>query len=64
MIEHILRALKRQGSSEVVANLHWFPETIRGPLGDGSALGVELTYVEEEELLGHRRRRAQRGATS
>ncbi len=37
---------------EIVSNLHWFPETIRGPIGDGSALGVEMTYVEEEELLG------------
>ncbi len=52
VIEHILRALKRHGVDQVVSNLHWFPETIRGPLGDGSALGVELTYVEEEKLLG------------
>ena len=30
VIEHMLRAAApRTGSSEVIANLHWFPETIR-----------------------------------
>jgi mannose-1-phosphate guanylyltransferase/mannose-1-phosphate guanylyltransferase/phosphomannomutase len=52
VIEHILRALRRHGITDVVSNLHWFPETIRGPLGDGSELGIDLTYVEEEALLG------------
>jgi mannose-1-phosphate guanylyltransferase len=52
VIEHILRGLRRHEITEVVSNLHWFPETIRGPLGDGSQLGIELTYVEEESLLG------------
>ena len=36
----------------MIANLHWFPDTIRDHFGDGSALGVELTYSYEEELLG------------
>ncbi|MGI9019560.1 MAG: sugar phosphate nucleotidyltransferase [Solirubrobacterales bacterium] len=52
VIEHILRGLRRHGVEQVLSNLHWFPETIRGPLGDGSALGVEITYLEEEKLLG------------
>lgn len=52
VIELILRSLAGQGFSEVVANLHWFPETIRGRLGDGADLGVELTYSFEEQLLG------------
>jgi mannose-1-phosphate guanylyltransferase len=52
VIEHILRLLREHGIEQVVANLHWFPKTIRGPLGDGSRLGVELTYQREEELLG------------
>jgi mannose-1-phosphate guanylyltransferase len=52
VIEHILRGLAAHGITDVIANLHWFPDTIRGPLGDGSALGIELTYIEEEELLG------------
>jgi NDP-sugar pyrophosphorylase family protein len=52
VLEHLLRLLRRYELGEVVANLHWFPETIRGPLGDGSALGVDLAYIEESELTG------------
>jgi mannose-1-phosphate guanylyltransferase len=51
VIDHILRLLARHGFVEVIANLHWFPEAIRGHLGDGSPLGVELTYSHEETLL-------------
>jgi mannose-1-phosphate guanylyltransferase len=52
VLELILRLLARQGFTEVVSNLHWFPDTIRDRIGDGSALGVELTYSYEDELLG------------
>jgi mannose-1-phosphate guanylyltransferase len=52
VLEHLLRLLRRHDLAEVIANLHWFPETIRGPLGDGSALGVDLAYIEEETLTG------------
>src|SRR3954464_5205191 len=52
IMEHILALLPRHGFSEVIANLHWFPETIRNRFGDGSALGLDLTYSYEEELMG------------
>jgi mannose-1-phosphate guanylyltransferase len=52
VMEHILELLARHGFSEVIANLHWFPDLIKGHFGDGSRLGVELSYSEEEELLG------------
>jgi mannose-1-phosphate guanylyltransferase len=52
VLELILRLLARQGFTDAVCNLHWFPETIRDRFGDGSSLGVELTYSYEEELLG------------
>ncbi len=52
IMEHILALLARQDLGEVVANLHWYPEAIRSRFGDGSALGVELTYSYEGELLG------------
>jgi mannose-1-phosphate guanylyltransferase len=52
IMEHILRGLARHGFDEAIANLHWFPETIRGRFGDGSGLGLELTYSYEERLLG------------
>lgn len=52
IMEHILGLLRRHDLGEVIANLHWFPETIRDRFGDGSDLGIELTYSYEEQLLG------------
>ncbi|MEZ5154798.1 MAG: NDP-sugar synthase [Solirubrobacterales bacterium] len=52
IVEQLVRLLAAAGVGEVIANLHWFPDQVRGRLGDGSELGVEITYREEEELLG------------
>jgi mannose-1-phosphate guanylyltransferase len=52
IMEHILARLEGDGFGEVIANLHWFPETIRDRFGDGSELGIDLTYSYEERLLG------------
>jgi len=52
VMEHIIELLSRHGFTEVIANLHWFPELIRERFGDGSRFGVELSYSEEEALLG------------
>jgi mannose-1-phosphate guanylyltransferase len=52
LMEHAVRLLTRHGFSEAIANLHWFPETIEGRFGDGSAFGIELSYSHEEKLLG------------
>lgn len=43
---HTIDLLHRHGVDRIVANLHYFPDTIRDYFGD------ELTYVEEAELLG------------
>ena len=51
-MEHILRLLRRHGITEVVVNLHHFPDAITEYFGDGSALGVRLHYAYEPELLG------------
>lgn len=52
IMEHILALLARQGFDRVIANLHWFPDTIKRRFGDASSLGIELTYSYEETLLG------------
>jgi mannose-1-phosphate guanylyltransferase len=52
VMEHIVQLLAKHGFDEAIANLHWFPETIEGHFGDGSAFGVELSYSREEALLG------------
>ena len=52
VMEHIVRLLVGNGFTEAIANLHWFPETIEGHFGDGSELGIDLSYSREEQLLG------------
>jgi mannose-1-phosphate guanylyltransferase len=46
VMEHIMDLLERYGFNEVIANLHYFPETIREHFGD------RLEYRFEPELLG------------
>jgi mannose-1-phosphate guanylyltransferase len=52
VMEHSVRLLAQHGFERAIANLHWFPETIEAHFGDGSQLGIELTYSHEEQLLG------------
>ena len=52
IVEQLVALLAEHGADEIVANLHWFPETVERRLGDGSRLGVEMTYRLEEELTG------------
>jgi mannose-1-phosphate guanylyltransferase len=49
---HLLTLVERHGFTDAVANLHYFPDTIRDYFGDGSDFGVNLEYNLEEELLG------------
>jgi mannose-1-phosphate guanylyltransferase len=46
VMEHIVELLARHGFEQVIANLHYFPDTIRAYFGD------RLSYSLEEELLG------------
>jgi mannose-1-phosphate guanylyltransferase len=46
VMEHIVDLLGRHGFDEVIANLHYFPDSIREHFGD------RLQYRFEEELLG------------
>ena len=52
VMEHILELLAGQGFGEVIANLSHLGEKIRERFADGSAFGIELSYSEEQELLG------------
>jgi len=47
LIVHHLRALQVAGIEDVVVNLSWLGEQIRGALGDGSRYGVRLHYSDE-----------------
>ncbi len=51
-MEHVIAHLRWYGVRDIVLALHYLPETIREALGDGSDLGVRLTYSLEDEPLG------------
>src|SRR5947209_1056690 len=46
VMAHIVDLCRRQGFDQLIANLHYFPDTIRGYFGDS------IEYRFEEELLG------------
>ena len=46
VMAHIVGMLERQGFTDLIANLHYYPDTIRDYFGD------RLSYRFEEELLG------------
>lgn len=52
LLQHTVEWLRGYGVEEIAMNLHYKPETIFEHFGDGRALGVELVYAVETELLG------------
>jgi mannose-1-phosphate guanylyltransferase len=52
LIEYTLRLLAKSGTHRIVVNLHHLGDRIPAALGDGSHLGIEITYSPEEEILG------------
>jgi len=51
-MEHIVNLLKRHGITEVIATLQYQPQVIQEYFGDGSELGVKMSYSIEETPLG------------
>lgn len=51
-LERTLSRLRAAGVDEVILAAGYLPSAIRGHLGDGSRLGLRLTYVIETEPLG------------
>ncbi|MHB1131373.1 MAG: nucleotidyltransferase family protein [Chloroflexota bacterium] len=52
LICYALGLLQSHGVREVAINLHYKGEMISGYLGDGSCLGMSITYSREESMLG------------
>jgi mannose-1-phosphate guanylyltransferase len=52
LIHYPLAMLQRAGITDVAINLHHLAQIIQQGLGDGSALGVHITYAPEPVLLG------------
>ncbi|MBA2625247.1 MAG: NTP transferase domain-containing protein [Acidimicrobiia bacterium] len=52
MLEHIVRLLARHGFDDIVVTVAFLANHIRSYFGDGSELGVRMSYVTEETPLG------------
>ena len=52
IIRYNIELLKKYGITEIAINLFHLPRLIEQELGDGSSIGVRLTYSHEEELWG------------
>src|SRR5262249_33229798 len=52
VMHHIVDLLRRHGITEIVATLHYLADEIESYCGDGSTLGVRMSYVVEDTPLG------------
>jgi mannose-1-phosphate guanylyltransferase / phosphomannomutase len=52
VLGHILDLLKHHGFTEVIVTLQYMPTAIQDYFGDGSSLGLKITYTVEESPLG------------
>ncbi len=52
IMEHVIRLLARHGFDDIVVTVGYRGEAIRSYFGDGSDLGVRLSYATEEAPLG------------
>ncbi|MFH1169246.1 MAG: NDP-sugar synthase [Chloroflexota bacterium] len=51
-LEHLLRYLAGHGVRDIILAMGYIPDQIQSRLGDGSRLGVRLTYLVESSPLG------------
>jgi NDP-sugar pyrophosphorylase family protein len=52
LLERLLVLLRDAGIRQVAVNVHYRPEVIQRYFGDGTAWGVGIHYLREEQLLG------------
>ena len=52
VIEHTIENLAKHGFTDIVLNLHLFPEVIKNYLGNGKKYDINLHYSLEKKLMG------------
>ncbi|OLQ86151.1 alcohol dehydrogenase [Vibrio panuliri] len=52
ILETVIRSFIKAGFENFYISTHYMPEQIQSYFGDGSTLGVSITYVHEEHPLG------------
>lgn len=51
-IEHSIRLLRSHGITDIILSIYTLPDNFQNYFGDGSELGVSITYSVEEKPLG------------
>jgi NDP-sugar pyrophosphorylase family protein len=51
-LQYNVETLSRAGIRQAAINLHYGGDQIKDYFGDGAAFGMNLTYIQEDELLG------------
>jgi len=52
ILQFCLEAVKQAGIDEVIIVTHYMSEAIRSFFGDGTKLGLKITYAEQPKILG------------
>ena len=52
ILQFCLEAVKKAGIDEAIVVTHYMGESIRRYFGDGTELGLKLSYVEQKEIFG------------
>ncbi len=52
ILQFCLEAVKKAGIDEAIVVTHYMGESIRSYFRDGTELGLKLSYVEQQEILG------------
>lgn len=52
ILQYCLEAVKHAGINEAVIVTHYMSESIRDYFGDGSKIGLKISYVEQPKILG------------
>src|SRR3989304_9345766 len=52
VMEHVLELLKKHGITEVIVTVQYLASVIQDYFGDGSNLGMKISYSVEEVPLG------------
>jgi dTDP-glucose pyrophosphorylase/CBS domain-containing protein len=52
MVQHTIESLRAEGFANFVLAINYLGDQIEEHFGDGSGLGVRITYVKEEQPLG------------
>ncbi|MFH1403762.1 MAG: sugar phosphate nucleotidyltransferase [Candidatus Altiarchaeota archaeon] len=52
LIQHIIELCRKYEIREIILSVGYLGDKIRNHFGDGSNLGVKITYIEEEDEMG------------